>query len=268
MSNTCTHISTLDYSTGTEVCTLCGLVLNEKLYYDEIHTTTFKWQRKESSINYLIDDIDTIVSFTQKIGDRLNLSDATIENTILNFQKIRKKVDAMKYEWPKKAPRQKLFSNKNLVIYSLYAILKHDSFPRPLKKICTVANIHNLGEIWKLEKYFTQLNTKIPEETKALTAKDLIHSYYTYLDLDFKDINIILRMLDSLSSNNGFTPMTTAASLMYVYISKIKKNKCSMSKVAQLYQISKMSIHRFMKRNPNIDMVIENCHDKPLYKNI
>ena len=256
MSNTCTHIPTLDHSTGTEVCTLCGLVLSENLYYDEIHSTTFKWQREEPSVTYLIDDIDTIISFTQKIGDRLNLSNATIENTILYFHKIRKQVDDIKYDWPKKAPKRKLFSNKNLVIYSLYAILKQDSFPRPLKEICTVANIHNLSEIWKLEKYFTQLDTRIPEEIKPLTAKDLIHTYYAYLDLDFKDINIILKMLKSLSSNNGFTPTTTAASLMYIYISKIKKKKCSMSKVAQLYQISKMSIHRFIKRNPNIDMVI------------
>ena len=256
MSNTCTHVPTLDHSSGTEVCTLCGLVLSENLYYDEIHLTTFKWQREEPSVNYLIDDIDTIVSFTQKIGDRLNLPDAIIENAILNFQKLRKKVDDIKNDWPKKAPKRKLFSNKNLVIYSLYTILKQDSFPRPLKEICTVANIHDLGEIWKLEKYFTQLNTRIPEETKTLTAKDLIHGYYTYLDLEFKDINIILRMLESLSSSNSFTPATTAAGLMYIYTSKIKKKKCSMSKVSQLYQISKMSIHRFMKRNPNIDMVI------------
>ena len=113
-----------------------------------------------------------------------------------------------------------------------------------------------MREIWKLEKYFTQLNQKIPEQTKVLTAEDLIYGYYTYLDLDYNDINIILKMMQSLSSNNGFTPTTTAAGLMYVYISKIKKRKCSMSKIAQLYQISKMSIHRFMKRNPNIDMVI------------
>ena len=256
MSNTCTHIPTLDHPTGTEVCTACGLVLNENLHYDEIHSTVFQWQREEPNINYLIDDVDTIISFTQKIGDRLNLSDATIENAILNFQKLRKKVDDMRYDWPKKAPKRKLFSNKNLVIYSLYITLKKELFPRPLKELCMVANIHNLGEIWKVEKYFTQLETRVPEETKALTAKDLIHGYYTYLDLEFKDINIILRMLKSLSSNNGFTPTTTAASLMYIYISKVKRKKCSMSKIAELYQISKMSIHRFMKHNPNIDIVI------------
>ena len=256
MSNTCTHCPTLDNLTGTEVCTLCGLVLSENLYYDEIHSADFKCQREEPSVNYLIDDIDTIISFTQKIADRLNLPDASIENAFLKFQKLRKQVDDIKYDWPKKAPKRKLFSNKNLVIYSLYTTLKKDSFPRPLKEICTVADIYDLGEIWKLEKYFTQLDTRIPEETKTLTAKDLIHCYYTYLDLDFQDINFILRMLESLPSDNSFTPTTTAASLMYIYISKIKKKKCSMSKVAQLYQISKMSIHRFMKRNPNIDMII------------
>ena len=256
MSNTCTHRPTLDNSTGTEVCTLCGLVLSENLYYDEIHSADFKCQREEPSVNYLIDDIDTIISFTQKIADRLNLPDASIENAFLKFQKLRKQVDDIKYDWPKKAPKRKLFSNKNLVIYSIYKTLKEESFPRPLKEICTIANIQDLREIWKLEKYFTQLNQKIPEQTKVLTAEDLIYGYYTYLDLDYNDINIILKMMQSLSSNNGFTPTTTAAGLMYVYISKIKKGKCSMSKIAQLYQISKMSIHRFMKRNPNLDMVI------------
>ena len=256
MSSTCTHNAIIDHTTGTEVCTICGLVLSEHLYYDEVHSTSFKPQKEEEGHNYVIDDIDTIITYTQKICDRLNLSDASIENAIFIFQKLRKKVDNLKYDWPKKAPRKKIFSNKNLVIYSIYKTLKEESFPRPLKEICTIANIQDLREIWKLEKYFTQLNQKIPEQTKVLTAEDLIYGYYTYLDLDYNDINIILKMMQSLSSNNGFTPTTTAASLMYVYISKIKKRKCSMSKIAQLYQISKMSIHRFMKRNPNIDMVI------------
>ena len=257
MSSTCIHNATIDYITGTEVCTICGLVLSENLGYDEIHSsTTFRPHKEEQSHDYVIDGIDTIITYTQKIGDRLNLSDASIDNAISSFQRLRKKVDTLKYDWPKKAPRRKLFSNKNLVIYSLYKTLKQDSIPRPLKEICTIANIKDLGEIWKLEKYFAQLNQKIPEQTKVLTAEDLIYGYYTYLDLEFKDINIILRMIQSLPSNNGFTPTTIAASLMYVYITKIKKRKCPMSKVAQLYQISKMSIHRFVKRNPNIDMII------------
>ena len=256
MSSTCTHNAIIDHTTGTEVCTICGLVLSEHLYYDEVHSTSFKPQKEEEGHNYVIDDIDTIITYTQKICDRLNLSDASIENAIFIFQKLRKKVNNLKYDWPKKAPRKKIFSNKNLVIYSIYKTLKEESFPRPLKEICTIANIQDLREIWKLEKYFTQLNQKIPEQTKVLTAEDLIYGYYTYLDLDYNDINIILKMMQSLSSNNGFTPTTTAAGLMYVYISKIKKGKCSMSKIAQLYQISKMSIHRFMKRNPNLDMVI------------
>ena len=66
MSNTCTHIPILDHSTGTEVCTHCGLVLNENLYYDEIHSNIFKQQSEKLNISYLIDDIDTIISFTQK----------------------------------------------------------------------------------------------------------------------------------------------------------------------------------------------------------
>ena len=252
MSNTCTHIPTIDNSTGTEVCTLCGLVLSENLCYDEIHSNTFKWHREKPNLNYMIDNVDTIVSFTQKIGDRLNMSDASIENVLMMFEKLRKKVDDKKYNWPKKAPKQKMFSNKNLVIYSLYITLQQASFPRPLKELCIVANIHDIGEIWKLEKYFTLLETKNPEETKSLTAKDLVFGYYTYLDLDFKDTNIILRMLQSLPSNNSFTPTTTAASIMYIYISKVKKKKCSMAKIAELYRISKMSIHRFMKSNPDI----------------
>ena len=257
MSSTCIHNTITDHSTGTEVCTICGLVLSESLYYDEIHSSAFKLQEEDQCNNYLIDDIDTILAFTQKIGDRLNLPDSSIENAILKFKKLRKKVDAIKYDWPKKAPKRKLFSNKNLVIYSLYTILKEHSIPRPLKEICIVANaIQDLGDIWKLEKYFTQLDQRIPSKTKVLTAEVLIYGYYTFLDLDFKDVNIIIKMMQSLSSNSGFTPTTTAAGLMYVYICKIKRRKYSMSKIAELFQISKMSIHRFMKRNPNIDMVI------------
>ena len=90
MSSTCIHNTITDHSTGTEVCTICGLVLSENLYYDEIHSSAFKLQEEEPCNNYLIDDIDTILAFTQKIGDRLNLPDSSIENAILRFKKLRK----------------------------------------------------------------------------------------------------------------------------------------------------------------------------------
>ena len=37
MSNSCEHYPIFDQSSGTEVCTNCGLVLSENLLYDEIH---------------------------------------------------------------------------------------------------------------------------------------------------------------------------------------------------------------------------------------
>ena len=56
-------------------------------------------------------------------------------------------------------------------------------------------------------------------------------------------------MIELLPSRNGFTPTTTIASLIYIYLNKIKINKCPLTKIAQLFQTSSMSVHRFMNHN-------------------
>ena len=253
MSNFCEHYGILDHSTGTEVCAYCALVLSENLSFDEVHfngKNQSKDDKTRESNKMLVDGVDNVPSFIKTVGDRINLCNATIENAIENFEKLLQKDEKIRNSGIMR-PR-KICTNLNIATYSIYNTLKQEGNPRPLKDVCGAAGISSTVDIWKLEKYFTRLNQKYftrSSQNKILTAKDLLYGYYSYLDLSFNDANSMIRMLEFLPTSHGFTPTTTAASIMYLYINKIKKSKCSLIKIAQLFQTSTMSIHRFMKRS-------------------
>ena len=188
----------------------------------------------------------------------MHLCDNTIENAIVNFGKYVDKCDEMKALGMKH--HRKICTNLNMATYAIYTTLKQEGNPRPLKDVCMTAGIYSTADVWKLEKYFTRFNQKHftrSNKTRNLTAKDLLYSYYTFLELDFNDANSMARMIEFLPSSIGFTPTTTAAAVMYHYTNKIKKIKCPLSKIAQLFQTSSMSIHRFMKQNNNLVDKIE-----------
>ena len=252
MSNSCEHYPILDQSTGTEVCSNCGLVLSENLSYDEIHfnikdvTNTDNLKQVN---NMVVDGADNVPLFIRTVGDRLYLCNDSIENAIINFRKLFEKYDGMKFGGKR---RRRICTNLNIATYAIYFTLKKEGNPRPLKEICFATGVRSMHEVWKLEKYFAKSNQKHftrSSQSRVLTAKDLLYSHYSFLELDFNDVNAIIRMIELLPSRNGFTPTTTIASLIYIYLNKIKNNKCPLTKIAQLFQTSSMSVHRFMNHN-------------------
>ena len=253
MSNSCEHYPILDQSSGTEVCTNCGLVLSENLLYDEIHFNV-KDVRNIDNLkqvnNMLVDGADNVPLFIRTVGDKINLCNESIENAINKFKTLFEKYDGMKFGGKRR--RRKICTNLNIAVYAIYNTLKKEGNPRPLKEICYAAGVVSMHEVWKLEKYFAKSNENHftrSSQTGVLTAKDLLYSHYSLLDLDFNDVNEIIRIIELLPSGNGCTPTTTIASLVYIYLNKIKNNKFPMTKITELFQTSSMSIHRFMKRN-------------------
>ena len=256
MSKFCEHNPIFDQSTGTEVCYNCALVLTDNLSYDEIHFHGNNESKNDNITDMkkmLVNGVDTVPSFIRTVGDQMHLCNNTIETAILNFGKFVNKCDEIKALGIKQ--HRKINTNLNMATYAIYTTLKEEGNPRPLSHVCMAAGVYSTGDIWKLEKYFTRFSQghfTRSNKTRNLTAKDLLYSYYSLLELDFNDANEMARMIEFIPSNNGFTPTTTAAALMYLYTNKIKKIKCPISKIAQLCQTSSMSIHRFMKRNKSL----------------
>ena len=251
----CKHDPIWDHSTGSEVCLNCGLVLCEGLTYNELHLQHHGGEMpnvEDASLNHLhVEGVDNVPDFIRKVGDRMNLSRGSIENSILKFKSLRDRCKEINFGGPRKS--KKIRSNINLAAFSIYDTLRDELHPRTLKEICVAANIGKVGDVWKLEKQFGQKKQELPQ--KPLSAKDLIFGYYTFLDLDYNDAKTILEMAEFVQKLYGecsFMPTTVASALMYIYINKIKGKKCSLQRIAQMYHTSTMSISRFIKRNPTL----------------
>ena len=248
------HTPILDHTTGTEVCVNCAHVLNEFLTYDEVHyKTPILSQPNNNHFDVKIDG-EPIISILQKIGDKLHLYESSMNNCLMEFFRIKSKMTQMLHEHfagPQKNRRQ-LLSNKNLLVYSIYTTLKFEECPRSLKEICYYAGGIPFNAIHQIEKFFCSqdkhnslLTTK---RLKPISAKDLILSHYTYLDMIcFDDVNQILKLLDIIKPNS-FSPSTTAAGLVYLYVKFIKKCKITFVLTSALFKVTSMSVQRFVKR--------------------
>ena len=132
----------------------------------------------------------------------------------------------------------------------VYITLKKDFCPRSIKEICYISgglkplNVLQIGTF--LEK---SRNENTPSKRlKPVTANDIILTHYPYVEgLSFDDVTQIFHKLDSIEQVN-FTPTTTAAGLVYLYTNFVKCNKQTFQQISSLFQVTPISIQRFVKK--------------------
>ena len=87
-----------------------------------------------------------------------------------------------------------------------------------------------------------------PTRLKPITAKDIILTHYPYITgFSFDDVKQIFHKLNNLGPIN-FTPLTTAAGIVYLYTNTVKGKKQTLQQVSSLFQVTPMSIQRFIKK--------------------
>ena len=254
----CNHSDTiLDSYSATEICTSCGLVVNEALTYSELHPNCDWIQQAQDtgvscgtfvdkkSKNKIINSVSKskCEEFLIKIGDRLNLPCSTIQNTLKRNQDLL----SGKYR----------FKNEHLLAYALYTTCKLEKCPRSLVEISNVSSIR-IKSLRKIEKYFSLQQNN--QRTKSLSPKDLLYTFYLYLDLTFNDLKKIFVMLENSSSSVQFSPSTIAAGLVYLYISENKIKSCTIKKISDVFQTTPMSIYRY-RSNYNKSKNSKNCNE-------
>ena len=83
---------------------------------------------------------------------------------------------------------------------------------------------------------------------KPITAKDIILTHYPYITgFSFDDVKQIFHKLNNLGQIN-FNPSTTAAGMVYLYTNTVKCKKKPLQQVSSLFQVTPMSIQRFIKK--------------------
>ena len=246
------HLPIIDASTATIVCQECAMVLEEGLTYSEVKLQEFNTpfgsfnnESSEETING-----ENAYNVLEKIADKLHLCRSSIDNSYYeykeNMKKIRKILNFTKQYSKKKRLH---LSNENVLIYSIYITLKADSCPRSIKEICYFSGGLKPLNVLRIGKFLEKSRDKTtpPKRLKPVTARDIILSHYPYIEgLSFDDVKQMNHKLNLIGLVN-FTPTTTAAGIVYIYTNFVKHTKQTLQQISSLFQVTPMSIQRFMK---------------------
>ena len=243
------HQTLLDHGNGCVVCTSCSRVLEEGLSYNELYSKKALEQKPNISSSLLVDG-DFPIEYLNKVGDGLHLCQSTINNGFEKYLEIKRKMQKM-LPFQQKNKRI-LLDDKNLLVYSLYATLKQELCPRPIKEICWHAGNISHKNIFLVEKFLYGLSkhgcNNVPR-LKPISAKDIIYSHYPYVQgLTFEDVKQVLHLLNGILPCN-FSALVTAAGIVYLYVNYIKKSEpLSLHQISNLFRVTEVSIRRFVTK--------------------
>ena len=249
------HSPVIDSVTATLVCNRCCRVLDERLSYSEVNETGFsaiatpflQTEEKEEIFG------EPVIEVLRKIGDKLHLPQSCINNSYTRYCIIKEKVKKILSANPRAKNKRSLLSNENILGYSLYNLLKEESCARSIKEICYYLGIKKSLSILKIEKYLELNRNRIKpvQRVKPITARDIILTNYLYLEnFVFEDVKEIFHRLNCIEPIN-FSPATTSAGAVYLYMNYVKGCKKTMTQITSLFNVQPMSIQRFVNKYKN-----------------
>ena len=219
----CSHENTvICHTEGDTVCVDCGLVVEDFLTHNETHAfQTFS----KSFYHFTECDFSKDYYDIVHLCSRFHLDDG---HTISRI-----------YEKYLRVKNEKKFRKEEIISFVMYQFFKSENVPRSMKEISENTSISK-NKLWKIER---SQNYKLPSST----PKQLLETYFTHLNLSFKDKIAISDLIDSFKwTETSFAPSSICSGLCYFYC-KEKKIHMSMKKVAAVFHVSVMSVHRFLK---------------------
>jgi len=124
---------------------------------------------------------------------------------------------------------------KFLLEYYVYLSLNEAGFPISIKDISNVSGIPD-SKIYSLQD---------GNQTICLEPEKILEKYCKNLEIDYKTYSLIKNELPK-DIKTGHNPLTVIGSTIYKY-SKKNKLKLSMKKIAEVVNISTVSIQRYIK---------------------
>ena len=201
----------------------CGLVCTSGMSFQEVNYNGFS-----NNNNY--SEHSEIMELISKMHLPQQIIDPVLKRT-LRYEKN----DVVKKSFPK----------KELIVYSLYKILKEMQLPRSLKEIETCSGIPS-SILWKIESHLCEKST-------SLKPVDLISSHYILFDLDYGDFKVLKKMCEDVGFLN-YNPATTASFIVHIYLKK-KGNTTSIKNICSVFGSNYRSINQlrwYLRRNkPN-----------------
>ena len=244
------HTPLIDAASGTLVCCNCGTVLTNDLTYEE---TRFSLPGLNKPKPPDLVNGENFLELLEKICDQLNLSQSTIDKIHEKFSKVKDEIETIIYSKEEQAFKRKrsLLSKTNILVYSIYVTLKQDQCPRPLKEVCFFSKCAYPNDVIQIEKFLEKNSKSELSQTRfqPVTARDIILTHYPYLEnFVFEDVKEIFHRLNCIEPIN-FSPTTTAAGAVYLYMNFVKRCKKTMTQITSLFNVQSMSIQRFVNKH-------------------
>ena len=200
---------------GTIVCQDCGLVLHENIPYNTNEITNNDSFAKSS--NYF-----KIVDCCYRMHITYNFIISFIHESFTN---------------ERKKPVFQKINDDHLIAYIIYTSLKNLNIPRSLDYVAGNCGVRT-NDIWKCEFVDEKLSNPI-------RFQDIVRSVHSQVGLTMKESDKICDLEENIK-NLSFSPLTLAGSLIYFYC-KLKKKKVTLKKVAELVNVTNVSICRCLK---------------------
>jgi len=118
--------------------------------------------------------------------------------------------------------------------YIVYETLNSLGFPISLKEISAVSGL-NQSRIYDMQQ---------SDASIVLKPSDLLEKYCKMLNLDYRSYSLIKETMQETST--GHNPLTIIAASIYKYC-KVNKLKHTIKEIAQICNISPVSIQRYIK---------------------
>lgn len=227
----CPHTITVeDTAAGDQVCVDCGLVV-DKVYMDRVKSEPSKReQRRDIYLNSTCLEKHALDILNQ-LCDKCHIDDA----------KLRWHVAQAFTDLAKSNVNKKLTSDEHVGLASIYLALIDNKVPRPLSHLCRLTNI-DPKNVWR----YIELKG-------AYFRPSLVCEYLLYpLELSYRDVVAIKKMVEQCEMNFVFAPRTLVASCAYIFLRSRKHpaKHCQISQVqiSSYLDASIMAINRCVKK--------------------
>ena len=111
------------------------------------------------------------------------------------------------------------------------------NIPRTIEYVASWCGVKS-NEIWKCEAEDERIS-------KPIEVRDIITSIHSQAGLSMKECKVLCD-LPTISDDRSFSPLSIAASIIYIFC-KLNKKKITLKKISNLIHVSEVSIHRCLK---------------------
>jgi len=231
-TDVCAHAAVVNTREDERVCTDCGLVLEEQLYYDFFHPKG--WATPNGGI--LLYGENRIHKFIRDIGANACIPDNVVLYATNYYEKIQAALPLKIKPWA-------------IAAYALYESLNKFEVPRMAEEIAHYSGV-KLQDIWQVETHL------MLEETLS-DPKLYVQSYCNLLQFSYADqvcvretVELVLQLpLGNIRCN------CLVAVVLYLHC-KDSKKKITLRKICEVCKISATSVHRVIRHLQELTLEI------------